>query len=47
LLHQGLVIDAVYEPEPRFDERAVPDDRMREALNASPVFLYVRATRPL
>jgi SAM-dependent methyltransferase len=47
LLQQGLVIDAVYEPEPRFDERAVPDDRMREALNASPVFLYVRATRPL
>lgn len=47
LLHQGLVIDAVHEPEPRFDKRAVPDDRMRAALNTSPVFLYVRATRPL
>jgi SAM-dependent methyltransferase len=46
LLHQGLVIDAVHEPEPWFDERAVPDDRMRQALNTSPVFLYVRATRP-
>lgn len=46
LLDQGLVIDAVHEPEPRFDERAVPDPRMREALNSSPVFLYVRATRP-
>lgn len=47
LLHQQLVIDAVQEPEPRFDERAVPDDRMRAALNTSPVFLYVRASRPI
>lgn len=47
LLDQGLVIDAVHEPEPRFDERAIPDDRMRTALNTSPVFLYVRATRTL
>lgn len=46
LLRQGLVIDAVDEPEPGFDERAVADDSMRDALNNSPVFLYVRATRP-
>lgn len=46
LLGQGLVIDEVHEPEPGFDERAVPDQRMREALNTSPVFLYIRATRP-
>lgn len=46
LLEQGLIIDAVHEPEPGFDERAVPEDGMREALNTSPVFLYVRATRP-
>jgi len=47
LLNQGLVIDLVHEPEPSFDERAVPDERMRQALNTSPVFLYIRATRPL
>lgn len=46
LLDQGFVIDTVHEPEPGFDERAVPDEHMRQALNASPVFLYVRATRP-
>lgn len=46
LLEQGLVIDAVHEPEPGFDENDVPDERMRQALNASPVFLYVRARRP-
>ena len=46
LLDQGFVIDAVHEPEPGFDEHQVPDEQMRRALNASPVFLYVRATRP-
>lgn len=47
LLDQGLVIDAVHEPEPGFDDRTVPDGRMRQALNATPVFLYVRATSPV
>ena len=46
LLNQGLVIDVVDEPEPGFDVREVPDEGMRRALNTSPVFLYVRATRP-
>jgi SAM-dependent methyltransferase len=47
LLSQGLVIDVVHEPEPRFDDRAVADGTMRQALNSSPVFLYIRARRPL
>lgn len=46
LLQRGLVIEAVHEPDPRFDERSVPDARVRKALNTSPVFLYVRASRP-
>lgn len=46
LLDQGLVIDAVHEPEPSFNEQAVPDQRVRQALNKTPVFLYVRASRP-
>lgn len=46
LLSQGLVINEVHEPQPGFDERAVPEERMRQALNTSPVFLYIRATRP-
>jgi SAM-dependent methyltransferase len=45
LLEQGLVIDAVHEPEPDFDAGAVPEPRMRQALNTSPVFLYLRALR--
>lgn len=45
LLKQGFVIDAVEEPTPRLDERAVPDQRTRDALNRSPVFLYIRASR--
>ena len=46
LLDQGLIIDAVHEPEPSFHARAVPDERMRHALNTSPVFLYIRAIHP-
>lgn len=45
LLEAGFIIDAVVEPEPDLDESAVPDDRMRTALNTRPVFLYVRARR--
>lgn len=47
LLEQGLAIDAVHEPSPGLDENAVPDERVRQALNASPVFLFVRAIRPV
>lgn len=47
LLDQGLIIDGVHEPDFDFDDLAVPDERVRLALNTSPVFLYVRATRPL
>lgn len=46
LLEQRFLIGAVHEPVPHFDEDAVPDERMRNALNTSPVFLYVRAIRP-
>ena len=46
LPEQGLIIDAVHEPEPSFHARAVPDERMRHALNTSPVFLYIRAIHP-
>jgi SAM-dependent methyltransferase len=47
LLDEGFVIDAVHEPSPELDEDAVPNERTREALNTSPVFLYVRAQRPV
>ena len=46
LLSNGLVIDEVHEPEPSFDADAVPDERMRHALNTTPVFLYIRASVP-
>ncbi len=46
LLAQGFIIDAVYEPSPTFAEDTVPDERMRAALNTSPVFLFIRALRP-
>lgn len=46
LLDHGLVIEAVHEPVPDLDERQVPDARLRAALTTSPVFLYVRASRP-
>jgi len=46
LLDQGFIIERVEEPRPELDEEMVPDTRVREALNSSPVFLYVRAQRP-
>lgn len=45
LLEAKFAIDAVVEPQPDLNEAAVPDDRMRTALNTKPVFLYVRALR--
>lgn len=46
LLEQGFVVERVEEPTPDLDAAAVPDLCMRDALNTSPVFLYIRAIRP-
>ena len=46
LLARGFVVDAVHEPAPDFSEESVPSEKMRVALNNSPVFLFIRAVRP-
>ncbi len=47
LLEQGFVIESVRDPAPDFSASDMPDQRMREAFNGSPLFIFVRAIRPI